>query len=542
MENKTIIYLGLLLIGSLLSSWSTQKWRFGFAINLGFICCVGFAIYMFAGKYVFFDRSFYVLLPIAVVSLIAFALRGAFSSGKPAAEKYRARFPVRNGTLKLDNIKRGVSIIGSAGSGKTESVVYHFLKHFAKHQFLGVIHDYKHFELAEIAQPIFAKQGIPFYIVSFNPIYNRVNPIAPKYLPDEESVFEISRVLVENLLELRESGSQGTSKFFNDAAQGLVCGLIWRLRTDYPKCCTVPHLIALYQRLSTEQLIDFLSRDRTSRAMADAFVNGKDSDRQMAGVKSTLGNAFLKIGTKKIFMALSKDDTPLDINNDLKKSGVICVVNDPFYETTLSPVIAMIVHAITKQMSVRNRPSSFLMLEEAPTLRLLNMHRVPATLRSYDIVTVYVMQDKIQNDIMYGDKMGKAILSNLSYQFFGKVNDPDTAQYYERFFEIVKKKTRSYHKSGGLDFDSRVTIGEKEVAKTRADAFYGLKQGEFVVFADGKDRRVRFKEPIIEKSLTAPPKNFSDKKMKKNFARIHREVQQLFEKEAAKRKKPKDDV
>ncbi len=55
-------------------------------------------------------------------------------------------------------------------------------------------------------------------------------------------------------------------------------------------------------------------------------------------------------------------------------------------------------------MSVRNSKPSFLLMEEAPTLRLLNMHRIPATLRSYDIATIYVMQDKIQNDMMYGDK------------------------------------------------------------------------------------------------------------------------------------------
>ena len=92
-----------------------------------------------------------------------------------------------------------------------------------------------------------------------------------------------------------------------------------------------------------------------------------------------------------------------------------------------------------------------MLLEEASTLRLLNMHRIPATLRSYDIVSVYVLQDKIQNDMMYGEKASKAILSNLSYQFFGKVNDPDTARYYERFFELVKIPTRSVSKSSGLN-------------------------------------------------------------------------------------------
>ena len=65
--------------------------------------------------------------------------------------------------------------------------------------------------------------------------------------------------------------------------------------------------------------------------------------------------------------------------------------------------------------------------------------------------------------MMYGDKASKAILSNLSYQFFGNANDPDTAKYYERFFEIVKKPTTSISKSSNWDFDSRITKGEKEV-------------------------------------------------------------------------------
>lgn len=42
-------------------------------------------------------------------------------------------------------------------------------------------------------------------------------------------------------------------------------------------------------------------------------------------------------------------------------------------------------------------------MEEAPTIRLLNMHRIPATLWSYDIATIYVMKDKEKNDMMYGD-------------------------------------------------------------------------------------------------------------------------------------------
>jgi type IV secretory pathway TraG/TraD family ATPase VirD4 len=261
--------------------------------------------------------------------------------------------------------------------------------------------------------------------------------------------------------------------------------------------------------------------------MASAFISGKDSDRQTAGVKSTLANALKKISSKQLFMALSADEVPLNING-LKKPGIISVVNNPKYESAYSPVIATIIHTITKQMSMRSKNHSFLLMEEAPTLRLLNMHRIPATLRSYDICTIYVMQDKVQNDMMYGDRASRAILSNLSYQFFGKVNDPDTAKYYERFFELTKKETTSVNRGHNLNFDTRITTGEKEVSKNRADTFFKLKQGEFISYADGEDRKVWFRAPKINKSLPVAKKIFSEQDIIANYQKVFEEARSIF--------------
>lgn len=444
-----------------------------------------------------------------------------------APEKYRVNFSLHSGSLSIGNVRRGVSVIGAAGSGKTESVVYHFLKHFSRHSFCGIIHDYKNFELTEIVYPLFQKSNIPFYIVSFDQIYHRVNPIAPRYLPDEESVNEISRVLLENLMEQKDMRMSGTARFFNDAVEGLISGLIWKLKTDYPDFCTLPHVIAIYQFLNTDSLVNFLSTNLTSKAMADAFISGTGSDRQTAAVRSTLANALKKISTHRIFMALSADEVPLDLNHS-RNPGVVSVVNNPKFETAYSPAIATLVHSITKQMSLRNRESSFILMEEAPTIRLLNMHRITATLRSYDITTIYVMQDKIQNELLYGEKASKAILSNLSYQFFGKVNDPDTAKYYERFFEIVKRKSISINQGEGLAFDTRITRSEREVSKIRADSFFRLQPGEFVTFADGKDKKVRIKQIHLEKQLPLPSPGYSPGEIERNFQKIHQDIRSIF--------------
>ena len=501
--------------------------RFAFILNL--LLMVALGIYGVQDNQ-WIPALLFLGCPLLLINTLMYVFLHKGQDNKKIDKKYQVGFATTKGKFKLENIKRGASIIGSAGSGKTESVVYGFLKHFQQENFCGVIHDYKDFELTEMAYPLFKDREIPFKIISFDKILHRVNPIAPPYLENEESVNEVSRVLVENLLEQRESGTSGTTKFFNDAAEGLIGGLIWKLKTDYPKFCTLPHLIATYQYLDTDSLIQFLETNTTSRAMADAFISGKDSERQTAGVKSTLANALKRISTQQIFMVLSKDEVPLNINSE-ENPAVISVVNNPKYEASYSPVIATIIHTITKQMSVRNSKASFLLMEEAPTLRLLNMHRIPATLRSYDIATIYVMQDKIQNDMMYGDKASKAILSNLSYQFFGKVNDPDTAKYYERFFEIVKKPTTSVNRGYSLDFDTRVTTGEKEIPKIRADVFFRLNQGEFITYADGKDKKVQFRLQNIRRDLPSAKdqKPYSKADLESNFERVYKEAKSIFD-------------
>ena len=463
----------------------------------------------------------YIVVPILFIGTVLYGLFFA-EERKSTDKKYRVRFKLKNGRFKIDNIRRGTSIIGSAGSGKTESVIYNFLQHFSQNGFCGVIHDYKDFELTEIAYPLFKEKNIKFYTIAFGQIHYRVNPIAPKYLPNEESVNEVSRVLMENLLEQNLSESSGSNKFFSDAVEGLLSGMIWKMRTAYPDFCTLPHIIALFQSLSTNKLVAFLKSDLTSQSMASAFINSIESEKQTAGVKSTLANAFKKVSSQRLFYVLSKDEVPLDINQP-EHPAVVSLVNHPKYDTAYSPVIAMIMHTIIKQMSIRGRDSSFLLMEEAPTLKLPNMHRIPATLRSYDICTIYVMQDKIQNDLLYGEKASKAILSNLSYQFFGKVNDPDTAKYYERFFEIIKTPTKSVSKSSGLSYESRITKGEREVSKRRADVFFRLKQGEFIAFADGKDKKVRFKRPVIHRALP-PQMELSTFDLEANYRKIYAEI------------------
>ncbi|PKD18744.1 hypothetical protein APR41_17705 [Salegentibacter salinarum] len=128
----------------------------------------------------------------------------------------------------------------------------------------------------------------------------------------------------------------------------------------------------------------------------------------------------------------------------------------------------------------------------------------------------------------YREKASKAILSNLSYQFFGKANDPVTAGYYEKFFELVKREILSLSKGEGLNLDTRITKTKREVSKLRADLFFGLKTGGFVVYADGKDKRIEFKYQHLEKALPENFQHYSCDEINNSFSGIYNDVESLL--------------
>jgi hypothetical protein len=102
------------------------------------------------------------------------------------------------------------------------------------------------------------------------------------------------------------------------------------------------------------------------------------------------------------------------------------------------------------------------------------------------------MQDKLQNDMMHGNR--------------------------------ASKESRGHN----LDFDTRVTTGEKEIPKIRADVFFRLKQGEFITYADGKDLKVQFKLQDIKRELPIGLKEYSNEELLANFERVYREVKSVF--------------
>ena len=228
-------------------------------------------------------------------------------------------------------------------------------------------------------------------------------------------------------------------------------------------------------------------------------------------------------------MVLSSSDFSLKLN-DPAQPIMLTLVNNPTYQSVHSPVLATILDASLRLMSVRNHNPSLLLLDEGSTLKLPNLARIPATLRSYDIGTVWGLQDKVQANLMYDENTTKAVLSNLSVKILGKANDPDTMKFYERFFELIKVDQQSISRSDELFNASqrRITTSTQEKAKHRGQEFMRLQPGEFFVFDEsGKSKKVQFKVPEHQFTKPQPVYNHSFQDLKQHFDQILKDCKSI---------------
>lgn len=505
------------------------------AIGLIFIC------------YRFFPHFNQILFWFVLPSIILSSLVYLFTYQKKPDEIWDIPIETNKGKKYIRLVQRGVSIFGSAGSGKTISIIYPILSHFSEKNFAGVIYDFKDGELTELAIPLFC-DNLKVIAIHKPSISYRVNPIAPELLEGEKDINEIVTVIMDNLIN---SGIGKGDDFFKDSASSLLSSVILKFWFDHKNYCTLPHVISFILGLDfsiSEQVAKpsynlsdqaqnkfaklkaFLTSNDRVAIQGSAFIMGLASERQTASVLSTLANALRKISFPEAYWVLSHNEIALDINEE-KNRTVISIVNEPKSSKFLSPINATIIHTITKQMMVKNRQQSFVVLDEAPTIKLLNMAQIPATMRSFEVATVYCAQDIVQGIVQYGRDGFKEILANLSTQFFGKSNDPDTSKFYESYFELIKEKTKSTSQKG--DFFSSggrtITIGEKDVSKFKASRFNNLKVGEFAMLSDGDNNIYQIYPKNIIKGDISTRKQVTAQMLDNNFSKILNEVKLLID-------------
>ena len=508
--------------------------------NLKYYYKILFILAIQAGVYLFFHFFYSYSLPLhagifvlaGLLTIIFLLITGTrLRSEKDKIDPiWSVKFPIRNSSpLIMQNIKRGIAIFGSAGSGKTESGFVPILKHAGERNIPCLCYDYKNGEITEIAHYFFQNSNVKqATIIPHSPMYSdRVNPFLPKYIPTEQHLRQQTKLIFANLRKVDNVKDSGSS-FFDKIPEPTLAAVIWRLKMDFPEMCTLPHAVALCLVKTPTEIVDFISKNPYSRAIGSPLVDSLISENQVAGVKASLSLPLTDLALPTIFWVMSANDVDLDINNP-ENPTFMSIVNDPRLERINAPFISVIISTAINSMQIRNRPASFLLFDEGTTFYIDGISKIPATMRSYNIATVFSTQDRALAKENYGDVITSSLLANLSYQMIGKANDPDSVRYYKNISEEIEKRTisKSFTNSviGG---DTRTSEGTRETSKYKNQDFTGLKQGQFFVFADGKDKLYNFDLFPFKRLELKVKHHITEKDLNDNFNRIMEDVKDII--------------
>jgi hypothetical protein len=366
------LILGVVVLVVSLLQFAALSYKLRYYYKIVFIIAIQGGVYLFFHFLYSYSPTLHICIFIlaSLLSSVFLLLTGAtlWSETGKIDPIWSVKFPIRNSSpLIMQNIKRGIAIFGSAGSGKTESGFVPILKHAGERDIPCLCYDYKNGEITEIAHFFFQDSSVKqATIIPHSPMYSdRVNPFMPKYIPTEQHLRQQTKLIFANLKKVDNIRDSGSS-FFDKIPEPTLAAVIWRLKVDFPEMCTLPHAVALCLVKTPKEIVDFISKNPYSRAIGSPLVDSLISENQVAGVKASLSLPLTDLALPTIFWVMSANDVDLDINNP-ENPTLLSIVNDPRLERINAPFISVIISTAINSMQIRNRPASFLLFDEGTT-------------------------------------------------------------------------------------------------------------------------------------------------------------------------------
>lgn len=455
-------------------------------------------------------------------------------------DKDSLNFKTSAGVINLANPFRGIYIQGGAGSGKSASIFEPIIKQIAEQEYTGILYDFKSPELTEKVRASYLDSIVEFRNIDFKNAHqsDRINPIAPNYLSKSVIALEYSQTLVNNLIP----ESIKKADFWSNTTKMILSGVIWWLKEEHPKYCTIPHAISLLLHTDTKTLLEEVSKNYEAGGMVATLRQSfeKEAGNQTAGILSTIQTAIAQLNSKDVFWILSGNDVDLNLNNP-QKPTFLCLGNDSTLPQVYAPVISLIISVAMRQMNKPNQQKSVVLLDGAPTIYIPNIEQIPATARSNKIATIFGVQDFSQLVDNYGQDKAQIILANLGNQFFGRVTNGKTAEMVQKLFSkedrtFINKNTGTgtggtiVHTQSNQSKGKSETIQERD--RVKVSDLINLEPGEFYgIIAEGKPKeflKTQFLEDFAEIEINKKLP-ITEQEMNDNYFKIIEEAKSLLD-------------
>jgi hypothetical protein len=471
-------------------------------------------------------------------------LNNEYSINLPARYNLKGRF--RKSWINIINPFRALLVMGSPGSGKSYFIIQHIIKQHIQKGFSMFVYDFKFDDLTKHAYNQYLKYRHlypvqpKFYIIHFDQIFNRCNPIHPATMADITDAAESSRTI---MLGLNKEWIRKQGDFFVESPINFITALIWFL-CNYKggKFCTLAHVIELAQ-VEYSKLFSILRAEPQIEVLINPFVSAflNEATEQLEGQIASAKISLAKLASPQLYYVLSGNDFTLDINSP-ENPKIVCMGNNPQKSATYGAVVSLYVTALTRMMNRKNLHKSSLVFDEFPTIYFNGIDNLIATARSNRVATTLAVQDSSQLKVHYGKEQAEVILNIVGNVISGQVAGDTAKQLSERFGKIMQDRESVSINSRDTSI-SRSKQLELAIPQSKISS---LSSGEFVgMVADNPDQKIELKtfcaeiikdhdalarEQTMYKGLPQLS-NVSQKEILDSYLQIKKDVQNILQAE-----------
>ncbi|WP_419699089.1 conjugal transfer protein MobC [Mucilaginibacter sp. NFX135] len=484
-------------------------------------------------------------------------LENEYSINLPA--KYNLRGKVRNSWINFINPLRGLLVAGTPGAGKSYFVIRHIIDQHIKKGFSMFLYDFKFDDLSVLAYNALLKYQAnykikpAFWVIDFDKIYHRCNPLDPESMDDITDATEASRTI---MLGLNREWIKKQGDFFVESPINFLTAVIWYLRKYRDgKYCTLPHVIELMQA-DYDRLFAVLLKEPEITALINPFISAynQGAKQQLEGQIASAKIGLARLASPKLYYVLSGDDFKLDLNNS-DSPKIICMGNNPQKQQIYGAVLSLYVSRMIKLVNQKDKLKSSLVFDEFPTIYVGGASGVDgllATARSNRVAVTLAVQNFEQLKKDYGAEQADVITSIVGNIISGQATGGTAKKLSENFGKILQDK-------------NSMTINSSDVSIAKATALdyaipaskiAGLSSGEFVgMVADNPDQEIELKmfhsriqndhEAIAKEQANYKPipevEFVSEETIQETYAQIKTDIDELFKSELATLEEGKPD-
>jgi TraM recognition site of TraD and TraG/YWFCY protein len=377
------------------------------------------------------------------------------------------RLKVHNGWINI-NPFRGLMVLGTPGSGKSESVIVPFIKQFLGKGYAMLVYDFKYPTLARIAwhhyrlhhRPGGALEHHRFHIINLDDIAysHRINPLHARYIRSLADAGETAEAIVTALKKGEKGGGGGSDQFFTQSAINFLSSAIYFLAGhEQGKYSTLPHLLAFiaqpYEKIF-KCLFSMIELNSLLSPFYSAFQKGAFD--QLEGQIGTLRINISRLATKETFWVFTGDDFDLKISNP---PSVLVLANSPNSQNVNSAFFSAILLRTIRLVNEPGNHPCALVVDELPTLYMHKLDNLIATARSNKVAVVLGLQEVTQLQQLQGKETAATITSIMGSVLSGAVRSKETLDWLERMFGKVKQVSQGMNidrSRTGINFNEKM--------------------------------------------------------------------------------------